>query len=57
MWVIFTRDQLKQLVYDDDDVSAEEMLAAAAQGLDDPEGWGAPGMEVYDDTQPDSPSS
>lgn len=57
VWVMLTRDRLKQLMYDDDDLSTDEMLAAATQGLDDPEGWGAAGMEVYDDTQPDPPSS
>lgn len=30
----------------------EELFAAARQRLDDPEGWGAPEMDVYDNYQP-----
>lgn len=47
-YVLMTREQFQQLVYDDSDLTPDEMMAAAAQSLDDPEGWGAPDMEVYD---------
>jgi len=47
-YVLMTREQFQQLVYDDSDLTPDEMMAAAAHSLDDPEGWGAPGMEVYD---------
>ena len=32
----------------DGDVSDDEMLAVAAQGIDDPDGWSAPEMNQYD---------
>ena len=32
----------------EDDLSDDEMLAVAAQGLDDPDGWGDSGMDQYD---------
>ena len=55
-FVLISRDvflQMEQaLAYDDSDVTAEERLELAQRGLKDPEGWGAPGMEVYDDYQP-----
>lgn len=51
VWVMLSRDELKRLTYDDDDVTAEEMLHAASSGLDDTEGWGAPDMEVYDNIE------
>jgi hypothetical protein len=57
IWVMMTREQMKQIVYDDDELSSNEMLASAATALDDPEGWGAPGMEVYDDIEADPPTS
>jgi hypothetical protein len=47
-YVLMTREQFQKLVYDDSDLTADEMLAAATRGLNDPEGWGAPGMEDYD---------
>ena len=42
------RDDLQKLAYDDSDMTEAEMLAIAAEQLNDPEGWGAPGMEIYD---------
>jgi hypothetical protein len=42
------RHALHQVAYDDSEWTEEEMLAIAAQQLNDPEGWGAPGMEIYD---------
>jgi hypothetical protein len=35
-------------VYDDSDLTSEEMLAAAASHLDDPEDWRAPGQDGCD---------
>jgi hypothetical protein len=32
----------------DDNLNADEMLAAAAAANSGPEGWDAPGMDVYD---------
>jgi hypothetical protein len=40
------------IIYDDSDLTPEEMMAAARLMLDDPEGWGAPGMEIYDNYEP-----
>ena len=48
IYVLMTRDDFQRLMYDDSELSEGEMLAAARQGLSDPEGWSAPGMEVYD---------
>lgn len=51
VYVIVTRDEFRDMqhrVVHDGDVSDDEMLAVAAQGLDDPDGWGAPGMDQYD---------
>lgn len=56
LYVLMTRDQFQKLVYDDSELTGDEMLAAAAAGLDDPEGWGAPGMEVYDQLDLQSPN-
>ena len=42
------------MVYDDGDLTEDEMQAAARIALSDREGWGAPCMESYDrddDTQ------
>ena len=48
LMTVDARQQLGQVVYDDSEWSAEEMMAVVAQQLDDPEGWGHPDMEVYD---------
>jgi hypothetical protein len=45
------------LIYDDSDLTAEEMQAAAAPALADPEGWDAPGMKDYDRLDADSSHS
>ncbi len=55
LYVLMTRDLFRKLVYDDSDITPEEMMAAASEELNDPETWGAPGMEAYD--QADQPSS
>jgi hypothetical protein len=41
-------EEMRKVLYDDSQVSADEMLAAAEAGNSGPEGWDAPGMEVYD---------
>jgi hypothetical protein len=49
--VLMTVDARKQLsapIYDASDWTSQEMLAMTAQTLEDPEGWGAPGMGDYD---------
>lgn len=43
------RRELQKVVYDDTEWTDQEMLAIAAKQLDDPDGWGAPGMEIYDE--------
>jgi len=56
LMTIDARQQLQKLVYDDSEWTEEEMLAAAAEQLNDPEGWGAPGMEIYDQLYGDKPT-
>ncbi len=54
-YVLMSRQVFQSLVYDDSDLGADELLAAAAavnRGLD---GWDAPGMDVYDSPAYDSP--
>jgi hypothetical protein len=48
VYVVMTSEQFRKYVYDDSELAPGEMLAAAAAQLDDPEGWGAPGMDEYD---------
>lgn len=51
VYVIISQDhfeKMQRLLFDDSDLTPDEMLAVARLALDDPEGWGAPGMEVYD---------
>lgn len=43
-----------QDVYDDSDLTSDEMLAAAAVHLDDPEGWGAASMDACDEDGADA---
>jgi hypothetical protein len=43
------RQQLEKLAYDDSEWTDAEQNALMAEALDDPGGWGAPGMEVYDE--------
>ena len=46
LMTVDAREQLQKLVYSD--LTEDEMMALGADQLNDPEGWGAPGMEVYD---------
>ena len=48
IYFVMTDQQFQKYVYDDSDITPDEMLAAAASQLDDPEGWGAPGMDADD---------
>lgn len=43
------RQQLQKIAYDDSEWTDAEQNALMAEALNDPEGWGAPGMEVYDE--------
>lgn len=49
LMTVDARDQLRHVVYDDGDWTDEEQNAVMAAALDDPEGWGAHGMDVYDE--------
>jgi len=53
LMTIDARGQLHRLVYD---VSDAEMMAMGSDQLNDPEGWGAEGMEVYDTMEGTDPS-
>ncbi len=48
VYIVMTSQQFQKYIYDDSELSSDEMLAAAALHLDDPEGWGAAGMDAYD---------
>jgi hypothetical protein len=57
VYILMTRQEFARVVYDDSELTPDEMLTAAAQGLADDEGWNAPGMVVYDQHNSDSPKS
>jgi hypothetical protein len=57
IYILMTRREFQRLVYDDSDLTEEEMRAAANGALDDPDGWGARGMDSYDRDRPDAPAS
>jgi len=42
------RQQLRGITYDDSEMTEDEMMGVLAAQVNDPEGMGAPGMEVYD---------
>jgi hypothetical protein len=48
LMTVDARRQLEELAYDAGEWTSEEMLAMAANSLDDPQGWGAPEMDDYD---------
>jgi hypothetical protein len=56
LMTVDARRKLQTLVYDDSEWSETEMRAVAQRWLDDPEGWGAPGMEIYDQLYGDQPA-
>ena len=49
LMTVDAREQLRGTDCDDRDWTVDEMRASVASWMDDPEGWGAPGMEAYDD--------
>ena len=56
LMTVDAREELQKLVYDDSDLTSEEMRAAGRDQLNDPEGWGAPGMQIYDELYGDNPT-
>ncbi len=48
LMTVDARNQLQQAVYDDSDLTEEEMLRMGADQLNDPADWGAPEMDIYD---------
>ena len=50
------RQELQKVVYDDSEWTEAELRAAGRDQLNDPEGWGAPGMEIYDELYGDKPT-
>lgn len=48
LMTVDARQQLQQLAYDGGEWTNAEMMAVAAKALDDPDGWGALGMDDYD---------
>ena len=57
LMTVDARQELQKVVYDDSDLTEDEMLDVAAKQLDDPEGWGAPSMEIYDQLYGDNPTN
>lgn len=57
LMTVDARKNLRTLMYDDSDWSEDEQNAVMAQALDDPEGWGAPGMDDYDKLYGDKPQA
>lgn len=49
LMTVDARQQLQSATYDDGELTEVEQNALLAAALDDPEGMGAPGMEVYDE--------
>ena len=49
VYIVMTSQQFQKYVYDDTELTADEMTAAAALQLDDPEGWGASGVDAFDE--------
>ncbi|MFO7905236.1 MAG: hypothetical protein ACQESR_07980 [Planctomycetota bacterium] len=56
VYFVMTSQQFQKYVYDDSDLTPGEMVAAAASHLDAPEGWGAAGMDDYDQDEPQASS-
>jgi hypothetical protein len=51
-YIVMTSQQFQKYVYDDTELTPDEMAAAAALHLDDPEGRGATGMDDFDRDDP-----
>ena len=43
-----TREHLQKLSCDDSEWTEAQLMAAGAEQLNESDGWGAPGMDVYD---------
>ncbi len=56
LMTVDARQELQKLVYDDSELSEQEMRTAGRDQLSDPDGWGAPGMEIYDKLYGDNPT-
>lgn len=54
VYFVMTSEQFRRYVYDDSELTPDEMLAAAASQLGVPEGWGAPGLDEYDQENPEA---
>ncbi len=50
LMTVDAREQLGRATYDDSEWSADEMMSVVSQKLNDPEGWGHPDMDDYDNT-------
>jgi hypothetical protein len=50
------RQELQKRLYDDSEWTEEDMRAVITPWLDDPDGWGAPGMQIYDELYGDNPT-
>ena len=50
-------EEMRKVLYDDSELSPEEMLAAAASTGQGESGWDAPGMDVYDGPKYDAPKN
>lgn len=46
--------ELRRIAYDDSPWTADDLRATVTPWLADPEGWGAPGKDEYDDVRSDS---
>ena len=56
VYFVMTSQQFQKYVYDDSELTPDEMVAATMSQLDDPEGWGAPGMDDFDQDDPETTS-
>jgi hypothetical protein len=57
LYIFMSRQQFETLVYDDSDLSADELLAAAAAANRGRDGWDAEGMDIYDSPAYDAPTA
>ena len=49
-------EEMRKILYDDSELTTDEMLAAAATASRGPDGWDAPGMDIYDGPQYAAPT-
>ena len=54
VYVVMTNQQFQNYVYDDSELTPDEMVAAAALHLGDTEDWGAANMAHYDQNDSES---